>query len=266
MRIDIITFFKTSNENFFDLHIFPNKTNTIAMMPYLELILRIVLSIFVLIVLARLEGHKQISQMTYYDYIVGITVGSIAATLCLDQDIPIFFGLLGIFLFMSAGMLFSFIARKSIWFRRILKGNPIFLVHKGEIVFNGLKKARFDVNDLLVELRTQGYFDLSEIDYAILEPNGSVSVLTKGYARPPKSKEISIDVPDDEIKVNIIIDGKIIKGNLAAMNKDNDWLLGQLEKNNILAIDNILLATLDSKDTLDIYFKINNDNKRTVLS
>lgn len=232
---------------------------------YLELIIRILLSIAVLMFLARIEGHKQISQMNYYDYIIGITVGSIAATLCIDQEIPILYGLIGIVIFMLSGTFFSLLTRKSIKLKRLLKGLPIFLIAKGEILYKGLKRARFDLSDLLRELRNQGYFDISEINYAVLEQNGMVSVLPKGYARPAKTGELKLNVPDDKLKANVIMDGKVIDGNLSAMNKDQKWLNNELAHRNIDDIKTVILGTLDENGELALFLKNDNSKKHTVL-
>ena len=115
---------------------------------YLEAFLRTLLSIFVLLILCRLDGPKQISQLTFYDYIVGITAGSIAASLCVDKDISIWVALIGIVLFMFSSMFFSFITNKSIWLRRLITGKPSILINEGKIQYSSLKKSRFDINDL----------------------------------------------------------------------------------------------------------------------
>ncbi|MFA5449653.1 MAG: DUF421 domain-containing protein [Clostridia bacterium] len=232
---------------------------------YLELIIRILLSIIVLIVLARIEGHKQISQMTYYDYIIGITVGSIAATLCIDQEIPILHGVIGIVIFMMSGVLFSLIARKSIKLKRLLKGLPIFLIAKGEILYKGLKRARFDISDLLRELRNHGYFDISEINYAILEQNGVVSILPKGYARPAKTEELKLNVGDDKLKANLIIDGKVLDGNLNAMDKTRKWLDGELQKQKVDNINDVILGCLDETGEFTLFLKNTSSKKHTLL-
>lgn len=231
----------------------------------LEILLRVGISILVLLVLARIDGPKQISQLTYYDYIVGITVGSIAGALCVDIDINIYHGIIGIVLFMLSSMFLSWLTNKSIIARRVVTGLPIFLIAKGEVMFEGLKHARFDMNDLLRELRSQGYFDISEINYAILEPNGCVSVMPKAYARPPKVSDMALKIQEDTIMANVVIDGKIISGNLNAMNKDKNWLEGELKKQNVVRLKDVALATLDEEGSLCVYFKNRETSRRTTL-
>lgn len=233
---------------------------------YLEALLRTLLSILVLLILARLTGAHQISQLTFYDYIVGISAGSIAASMCIEEDISIWIGLIGITLFMLSSLFFSFITSKSITLRRLITGSPVFLIAKGEILYKGLKRAHFDTNDMLRELRSQGYFDITEINYAILETNGNVSVMPKAYARPATVKDMALKVQEDSIKADVVIDGKILKGNLKAFGKTRTWLLEELGKQGVRDTRQVLLATLDDQGALNVYYKETQDmNSRTVL-
>lgn len=222
---------------------------------YIETLLRTLLSIAVLLILCRLDGAKQISQLTFYDYIVGITAGSIAASLCTDTDLSIWIALIGITLFMFSSMFFSFITNKSIWLRRIITGKPIILIDQGKILYDGLKKTRFDINDLLRELRSQGYFDITQINFAILESNGMLSVMPKAADRPATASEAGLSPAENDIKANVIIDGKIMKNNLKAMDKDEAWLNGELNAQHIERINDILLATLSTDGKLNIFLK-----------
>lgn len=234
-------------------------------MAYLEIVLRTLLSITVLLLLARIDGAKQVGQLSFYDYIVGITAGSIAATLCIDRDINIWFCLIAIVMFMMSSFFLSFVTTKSIFLRRILTGSPVFLIAKGELLYDGLKKAHFDVNDLLRELRSQGYFDINEINYAVLEANGTLSIMPKAAERPASAQEAGLALPEDEITTNVIIDGKIMKGNLEASGFDRDWLLNTLQKQNISSVKDVALATLDAKGTLNCFLKESSPTSHTVF-
>ncbi len=234
-------------------------------MDYLEIILRTLLSITVLLLLARLDGAKQVGQLSFYDYIVGITAGSIAATLCIDREINIWFCLIAIVMFMLSSFILSLVTSKSMFLRRALTGSPIFLIAKGELLYDGLKKAHFDVNDLLRELRSQGYFDVNEVNYAVLESNGSLSVMPKAAERPASAQEAGLSLPEDEIAVNVIIDGKIMKGNLDASDFDSDWLMNELSNQNISSVKEVALATLDSKGTLNCFLKESSPTTHTVF-
>lgn len=234
------------------------------MNPYVEVLLRTLLAIAVLLLLARIDGAKQISQLTFYDYIVGISAGSIAASMCIELDINIWYSLIGITLFMLSSFVLSLLTSKSMFLRRTLTGTPIFLIANGKILYDGLKHARFDVNDLLRELRVAGYFDVNEVNYAILETNGNVSVMPKADSRPPKTSEQGMTLPEDSISANVVIDGKIIKGNLSAMNKDAAWLQNEIKRQQ-LSLKKVALASLDTDGNLSVYLKEKSPSMHTIL-
>ena len=217
-----------------------------------QLILRVLAAIAALSVLTKINGSKLISQMTSYDYITSIVVGSLAAILSIDSKINAFYIIIAISMFMFSSLLTAFLSRKSIKIRRILNGDPIFLVADGEIQYDGIKRAKFNVNLLLSELRSLGYFDINDIKYAILESKGALSVLPKGFARNVKVSDLNIPAQDDSLLANVIIDGKIISGNLQFFRKDEAWLHGELKKQNA-SIKDILLATINENCELAIH-------------
>ncbi len=230
---------------------------------YLETFLRTLFAIVVMLVLARLNGAKEISQLTFFDYVVGITAGSIAAELAIDYDIDVWACLLGLVMFMLSSLVISFITNKSMILRRVITGAPTVLIKNGEILYDGLKRARFDVNDMLRELRSQGYFDVSAINCAVLETNGKLSVLLKSKERPATAGESGIDPPEDDVPSDIIIDGKIVKGNLDAIGKSAEWLDAELEKQGVTKRKEVLLATF-SDGELNV-FKREKSGARTVF-
>ncbi|MEE1491874.1 MAG: DUF421 domain-containing protein, partial [Massilioclostridium sp.] len=140
-----------------------------------DILLRTVISFVVLFLLSRLIGVRQISQMTFYDYIVGITIGSIAATLTLDQEIPIYYALIAMVAYALLTVVVSRINLKSIKARRFFSGTPSILINKGTIIEKTMKQNHYNINDLLEECRQKGYFNITDIDYAIMESNGHVS-------------------------------------------------------------------------------------------
>ncbi|MDE6398117.1 MAG: DUF421 domain-containing protein [Clostridiales bacterium] len=232
---------------------------------YLEVVLRTLFTIAILLVLTKIDGAKQISQLSFFDYIIGITAGSVAAVMCVDQDVSIWASTVALVLFMLSGALFSYLSQKSIFCRRILEGNPVFIIAKGEILYKGLKKARFSINDLMRELRSQGYFDITEINYAILETNGNVSVMPKALARPATNEDEGNSVQDDSVRADVVIDGKILHGNLKAFGKNEQWLATTLQTQGIAHLKDVALASLDTDDNLSVYKKNNMPVNRTVF-
>lgn len=232
---------------------------------YLEIVLRTLFTIVLLLVLTKIDGAKQISQLSFFDYVIGITAGSVAAVMCVDPDISIWVSAIALILFMLSGALFSYLSQKSIFCRRFFEGNPIFIIAKGEILYKGLKKARFSVNDLMRELRSQGYFDVTEINYAILETNGNVSVMPKALARPATNEDEGNEVQDDSVRADVVIDGKILKGNLKAFGKNEQWLFNQIKMQGIANLSEIALASLDTDDNLSVFCKNNTEVCRSVF-
>lgn len=232
---------------------------------YLEVVLRTLLAIAVLLVLARLNGAKQISQLTFYDYIVGISAGSIAASMCIELDINLWFCLIAMTIFMLSSLVLSLLTSKSIMMRRMLTGSPVFLIDQGKILYDGLKRTHMDVNDMLRELRVMGYFDPAEVNYAIMETNGNLSVMPKVAERPAKTSEQGMTLPEDGLKANVIIDGKFMHGNLKAMDKTVEWVQNEVERQQAGPLSDIALATLDEEGSLSIYKKEKSPSKHNIL-
>ena len=139
-------------------------------------------------------------------------------------------------------------------------GIPSIIIEQGKIIEKNMKKNKIDVNDLLEQCRTNGYFDISQIDYAILEVNGELSILPKTNYRPLNLTDMNIKKESEGLCANVIIDRKIMLNNLVKANKNKDWLMKQLKIKGYNNLENILLATLDNKDKLIVYEK-NNDIK-----
>lgn len=232
---------------------------------YLEIVVRGLIAVTFLFILTRIEGAKQISQLTFYDYVVGISVGSIGAAMAIDRDLPILYCMIGMAIFTITSVLTSFLTNKSILARRLFTGSPTFLVVKGEILFEGLKKAHYDINDMLREMRTQGFFDISQINYAILETNGSLSIMPKEMDKPITASDMNIALKEKDLLANVIIDGKILAGNLKVFDKSKDWLKSELNNQNIDDISLVALATLDESGNLAVYLKNFTDENRTIF-
>jgi uncharacterized membrane protein YcaP (DUF421 family) len=134
---------------------------------------------FVLFVLARIMGKKQISQLTFFDYVVGISIGSIAGSLSVERKISFIDGITSMLIWALVPLLFSYLSAKSMKARRLLDGTPTILIQNGKIIEKNLKKVKLTVNDLLEELRVKDAFNIADVEFALLETNGKVSVLKK---------------------------------------------------------------------------------------
>lgn len=232
---------------------------------FLNICIRTILVLIILFFITKMMGKKQISELNFFDYVVGITIGSIAADISLDIEKDMLAGIAALFIYGFISYIISFISIKSILARRFFIGVPTVLVEKGKIIESGLKKSKIDVNDLLMEARENGYFNLDEIDYALMEVNGNISFLPKEKEKPVTKKDMKIKCNNEGLTVNAIIDSKYMVNNMKAINKDKEWLDHELKVNGYDNYDNILLATIDNNYKVTIYEKNVKPDKNTVL-
>ena len=235
------------------------------MSDFLNICFRTILILIILFFITKMMGKKQISELNFFDYVVGITIGSIAADISLDIEKNMIAGIAALFIYGFISYIISFVSIKSILARRFFIGVPTVLVEKGKIIESGLKKSKIDVNDLLMEARENGYFNLDEIDYALMEVNGNISFLPKEKDKPVTKKDMKIKCNNEGLTVNAIIDSKYMANNMKAINKDKEWLDHELKVNGYDNYDNILLATIDNNYKVTIYEKNVKPDKNTVL-
>lgn len=233
-------------------------------MEVLDVILRALVSLVTLFLVTKLLGKKQVSQLSLFDYVIGISIGNFAAEMTTDLDLPYIHGIVSVLIFGLVAYFVSVLTMKSITLRRFFIGTPTILIQNGKILIAGLKRVKFDINDLLEECRGNGYFDISQIEYALMEANGKLSILPKGENLPVTIKDMNIKPEKQGLCANVIIDGKIMYKNLRNMNKDKKWLIQELKIKGYKTLNNILLATLDNNEKVVIYEK-NNDIKPLVI-
>lgn len=227
-----------------------------------EVTYRSILSLATLFLVTKMLGKKQVSQLSLFDYVIGISIGNFAAEMTINLDSQTINGILAVFIFGIVAYIISIITMKSIWLRRYFMSTPTMLIEKGEILIEGLKKVKFDMNDLLQQCRVNGYFDVSEIEYAFMEGNGNLSILPKEKYRPVALEDLKIERKQRGLCANVIIDGKIMEKNLSNMGKNEEWLMKQIKDYDLT---NILLATLDEEDKIKVYQKNKNHCGKEIL-
>lgn len=230
-----------------------------------EVVFRTVLSLVLLFFLAKIMGKKQVSQLNLFDYIIGITMGSIVADISLDIEKNLIAGIVAIVIYALSDVLVSYITMHNISIRRFIIGVPTILIENNKIITEGLRKSKIDVNDLLAEARTNGYFNLEEIDYAIMETNGRISFQVKDQNMPTTKKDMKIKSKNKGLIANVIIDEQLLQNNLKSINKTKEWLDSQLKIKGYNNYKNILLATIDSNEKIIVYEKNVKSNKRDLL-
>ncbi|WP_037344609.1 DUF421 domain-containing protein [Ruminococcus sp. FC2018] len=212
-----------------------------------------VLSIIVLFILTKLMGNKQLSQLSMFDYIIGISIGSIAAECSFENQHPERM-VVAMLIYALSAYAVSKITEKSTHMRKLLIGRPLILFHNGKLYRENLKKARIDISDFLTHCRNQGYFDLSKLRTAVFEYNGSLSLLPVDSDRPLTPSDVQLEPVQEEIMVNVILDGHINDANLKKAGFERIWLEKQLNKQGYKSAKEIFLGIADTvKKTLQLY-------------
>lgn len=213
-------------------------------------------SLIVLFILTKIMGKREMSELSMFDYINSITIGSIAAEMATALEDDYLKPLTAMIVYALFSTLVSYLTCKSIKFRRLMEGNTILLFQNGKIFYKNLLKAKFDVDEFLSMCRVQGYFDLEDVFTIFLEPNGKLSILPKVDNRPVNTKDLNLSPNQNYPLANVIIDGKIMERNLKLTGKNIKWIDKQLA-NYSIELKDVLLATCDiTKDTLNVYGKI----------
>ena len=212
------------------------------------------ISLFFLFLVIKLLGKKQVSQLNIFDYVIGISLGNLAAEMTINSDISIINGFLAMTIYGICSLFVSYITSKSIIARRIISGVPIVLMEKGKISKEALKKVKLDLNDLMQDAREDGIFDLSKVEYAIMEVSGKVTFLLKSEYEPLNASDMQITKSKNNLSAVLIMDGKIMQDNLNNYGKNKVWLLDEISKNGFKKIDDIFLLICNG-NTVTIYDK-----------
>lgn len=204
-------------------------------------------SVLALFVIAKLLGKRQISQLEFVDYIIGISIGSIAAEMATDiGDKPMWYYLVAIGIYFLFDIIINFLGRKTPFLKHFLKGKPLMLIYNGEINFKNLKHSKLSVNDMVAMAREQGYFDLSDIKYAVFENSGHLSIMPVAKKQPPVAEDLKI-IKESKLPCYLITDGRISYSALNEINKDENWLFKKLKVKDKKALKKIILAIYDDK-------------------
>lgn len=222
-------------------------------------------SLAAIFVLTKLMGYRQMSQMSMFDYITGITIGSIAAEMATSLEEDFTRPLTAMVVYALVTTILSWISTKSIKARRILEGKPLVLLNNGELYLKNLKRAKVDINEFLVQCRVNGYFDLSKVETIILEGNGKLSILPKTSDRPATPADFHLVPQQDYMVANVVIDGKIMKENLRHTGKDEKWLLAHIKGQGATRVEEVLLACCSVDGQLTVFLKENKKEAADVL-
>lgn len=218
----------------------------------LMVLVRGVIGFFTLLIFTRILGKQQVSQLTFFDYVVGITICSTASTLTTDltsRAWPHFVGLITWSVLCLALQLITVNSKSA---EEFLDGEPTIIIINGKILEKSMKKFRYTIGDLLAQLRDKDIFDINDVAYAILEKDGQLSILKKSESNPITPKDLNIKTSAACIDYEVIYDGSILVNNLIEINRNERWLMNKLKKQNITDVSKVFLAVYNVTSGLHI--------------
>ena len=221
-------------------------------MEILQVLITSAVSLAVLFLLTKLMGNKQVSQLSMFDYIIGISIGSIAAEMATELENPEN-PLAAMIVYGVIAFLVSVISQRSVKVRRVMSGRPLVIMDNGIIYRENLKKARIDLSDFLTQCRTSGYFDINQIQTAVMEYNGAISFLPVSKYRPATPSDMDIQPEQEYLQITVIMDGHINKSNLKLSGNNEVWLTKQLHLQGYNNPSDVLLALCDNNNKLTVF-------------
>ncbi|GAB6085423.1 YetF domain-containing protein [Alkaliphilus crotonatoxidans] len=212
----------------------------------LIIFLRALILYVVVVVVFRMMGKRQVAQMQPFELVIALLIAELAATPMENTAIPLIYGIIPILTLLAAQVIVSFLSIKSEGFRELICGKPSLIISKGQIVQKEIKRLRINMNDLLEQLRGKDYPNLSDVEYAILETNGQLSIIPKVKKRNVIVEDLDLNPDHEELPITLIVDGKIMRHNLNKSGHNEDWLRHMLKKENIDRVDEVFFAFLSS--------------------
>ena len=221
-------------------------------MEIIKVLLTSLLSVAALFLIAKVMGHKQISQLDFFDYITGITIGSIAAELATELEEP-YKPLIAMAVYGGTALSLSIITSKCPRTRKYINGTPTILMNHGKLYRGNMKKAKLDLSEFMVMCRQQGYFNLSDIQTAVYEYNGQLTILPVSNKRPVNPNDLNLPTQPEYIQTEVIMDGRILGENLQRMGLDEKWLQKQLTSQGYKSAKDIFLGVCDENNQLTVF-------------
>lgn len=221
-------------------------------MEILKVVLTSILSALALFVIAKFMGHKQMAQLDFFDYITGITIGSIAAELATELENP-WRSLIAMIIYGVISVCLSIITNKSVRIRKFINGTPTIIMNNGKLYRKNMKKAKLDLSEFMVMCRQEGYFNLSDIQTAIFEYNGRLTILPVSDKRPVTPNDMNLTPPKEEICTEVIMDGRVLDENLERLGLNITWLDKQLKQQKYNSAKEIYLGVCDQNNKLSLF-------------
>ncbi|TYQ12664.1 UNVERIFIED_CONTAM: uncharacterized membrane protein YcaP (DUF421 family) [Acetivibrio alkalicellulosi] len=224
--------------------------------------IRVLIGYLMLLVFTRLMGRKMVSQITFFDFVLAIIIGSVVANMAVNFESPVISGVTSLAVLTLMTVLLQFSMLKSLFLRKLIDFESIVVIENGKINAENLKKTRLRIDNLLMMLREQNAFNVADVEFAVLETDGKLSVLKKSHKLPLTPEHMSMSTPYVGLSKDIILDGKVMYENLSDAKLDKEWLFNKLRNRNIHSISEVFYAGLDTSGNLYISL-INNTEKNT---
>ncbi|HZJ85397.1 MAG TPA: DUF421 domain-containing protein [Syntrophomonadaceae bacterium] len=225
----------------------------------LIIITRTAILFAVTVILLRLMGKRQIGQLQPYELVVIIMISELAAIPMQETGIPLVSGLIPIFIIFAFQVVLSYISLKNLRARGVICGKPSILIEKSVIMEEEMRKLRYNLNDLLEQLRAKDVTDIGDVEYAILETSGDLSIILKSHKRPVQPADLNIDTPYEGLATSLVMDGRIIHENLQNLNLTENYLINKLQIQGAENFKDVFYASLDGRG--DIFFQMKSKAK-----
>lgn len=220
-------------------------------MEFAKIIILSVVAMVVLFLLTKLMGFRQINEMSFFDYVIGITIGSIAAEMSTNLDLAWWKGITAMAVWAIIGVLLSIVTQKSIKARRFISGEAIIIMQNGKIIKKNMKKAKIDIDDLIASARSNGYFNLADIDFAIMEITGNISFMPTPLKRALNPKDFNFAPQKENLSYDVVLDGKFVEKEIEKSKVSKNELKKMIE-NRKIKLSEIALASIDKNKQLTI--------------
>lgn len=224
-----------------------------------NIFLRTIILYTTIVVLMRLTGKRQIGQLELTELVTAFMISELAASPISDNTIPLLYGVIPAVTLVCLEVFLSYAAMKSRTFRRLVTGRPLALVYKGKIDKEQMNKSRITVEELLSAMRCNGVSCMSDIEYAFLEQNGTISVITKSNENPPSAKDLNVKVAEKGIEHSIIVDSDVSTKELEKLGKNKKWLEQKLKENGFKNVNEVFYMGVNELDEIYIIGKEKNN-------
>ena len=215
------------------------------------IVVRSIVTFFTLLILTRILGKRQLAQLNFFDYVLGITIGNIAGSMSIDPDLQFAPSWIGLLLWTFLGLLISTLGLYIRRLRKLFDGEPTVVVQNGQILEGALKRLNYNLDDLRMQLRDKGVFSMAEVEFAIVEPGGQLSVLKKSQLLPVTPADLNIATEYKGPATELITDGRIVHENLKQLQLNTDWLEDAVRQQGHDVLD-VYFAELDTQGNLYI--------------